>query len=145
MLIIIVALVPVFTLQSVEGRIFRPLALTYSFALIGALVFALTLVPALCAAMFRPRHAKLQEPPWIERLRARYRLSLSWLLERRGRALPAAFVLPVLAGLALPRLGPECLPELDEGDIQLVVEVPPSLAREKGHDIPLGVPARNPA
>jgi len=46
--------------------------------------------------MFRPRHAKLQEPPWIERLRARYRLSLSWLLERRGRALAAAFVLPVL-------------------------------------------------
>jgi len=52
MLIIIAALVPVFTLQSVEGRIFRPLALTYSFALIGALVFALTLVPALCAVLF---------------------------------------------------------------------------------------------
>src|SRR5439155_1672179 len=66
MLIIIAALMPVFTLQSVEGRIFRPLALTYSFALIGALVFALTLVPALCAALFRPRHAKLEEPPWVE-------------------------------------------------------------------------------
>src|SRR5439155_1301389 len=68
MLIIIAALMPVFTLQSVEGRIFRPLALTYSFALIGALVFALTLVPAQCAALFRPRHAKLEEPPWVERL-----------------------------------------------------------------------------
>ena len=58
MLIIIAALVPVFTLESVEGRIFRPLALTYSFALVGALVFSLTLVPALCAALFRPRHAQ---------------------------------------------------------------------------------------
>ena len=58
MLIIIAALVPVFTLQSVEGRIFRPLALTYSFALIGALVFALTLVPAVCAALLRPRDAQ---------------------------------------------------------------------------------------
>ncbi|HWB77031.1 MAG TPA: efflux RND transporter permease subunit, partial [Nannocystaceae bacterium] len=49
MAVIIAALIPVFTLQSVEGRIFRPLALTYSFALLGALVFALTIVPALLA------------------------------------------------------------------------------------------------
>jgi cobalt-zinc-cadmium resistance protein CzcA len=68
MLIIIAALVPVFTLQQVEGRIFRPLALTYSFALVAALVLALTLVPALCALGFmrgRP-HA---EPRWIEKAR----------------------------------------------------------------------------
>jgi len=142
MLIIIAALVPVFTLQSVEGRIFRPLALTYSFALIGALVFALTLVPALCAALFRPRHAQLQEPAWVERLRARYRRCLSWLLERRGRVLAAAFVLPALAGLTLTRLGTEFLPELDEGDIQLFVEMPPSIALEKGQDILLEVRRR---
>ncbi len=84
MLIIIAALVPVFTLQSVEGRIFRPLSLTYSFALVGALVFSLTLVPALCAALFRPRHARLQEPVWVEGLRAGYRRSLAWLLDRRA-------------------------------------------------------------
>ena len=142
MLIIIAALVPVFTLQSVEGRIFRPLALTYSFALIGALVFALTLVPALCAALFRPRHAKLEEPPWVERLRAGYRRSLSWLLERRGKVLAAAFVLPALAVLTLTRLGTEFLPELDEGDIQLFVEMPPSIALEKGQDILLEVRRR---
>jgi cobalt-zinc-cadmium resistance protein CzcA len=135
MLIIIAALVPVFTLQSVEGRIFRPLALTYSFALIGALVFALTLVPALCAALFRPRHARLEEPGWIEWLRARYRRSLSWLLERRGMALTAAFALLALGALTLTRLGTEFLPELDEGDIQLFVEMPPSIALEKGQDI----------
>src|SRR2546430_16037370 len=70
-LISIAALVPVFTLQSLEGRIFRPLALTYSCALIGALVFPLPLVPALCASLFRPRHAQLREPAWVERLRAR--------------------------------------------------------------------------
>ena len=55
MLIIIAALVPVFTLEQVEGRIFRPLALTYSFALVAALVLALTLVPALCAIGFAAR------------------------------------------------------------------------------------------
>src|SRR5258706_2168982 len=87
MLIIIAALVPVFTLESVEGRIFRPLALTYSFALVGALVFALTLVPALCAALFRPQHARLEEPKWIERLRSVYRRSLTWALGHRVKVI----------------------------------------------------------
>src|SRR6202795_4969122 len=119
MLIIIAALVPVFTLQSVEGRIFRPLALTYSFALIGALVFAITLVPALCAVLFRPHHARLHEPAWIESMRARYRRSLAGLLERRGLVLVAALGLLALGAATFTRLGTEFLPELDEGDIQL--------------------------
>ena len=135
MLIIIAALVPVFTLQSVEGRIFRPLALTYSFALIGALVFALTLAPALCAALFRPRHARLQEPAWVERLRASYRRSISWLLGRRTLVLAAAFAMLALGAFTITRLGTEFLPELDEGDIQLFVEMPPSISLEKGQDI----------
>jgi cobalt-zinc-cadmium resistance protein CzcA len=142
MLIIIAALLPVFTLQSVEGRIFRPLALTYSFALVGALVFSLTLVPALCAALFRPRHAMLQEPGWTERLRERYRRSLSGLLERRTMVLAAAFALLALGALTLTRLGTEFLPELDEGDIQLFVEMPPSIALEKGQSILLDVRQR---
>ena len=142
MLIIIAALVPVFTLQSVEGRIFRPLALTYSFALAGALLFALTLVPALCAVLFRPHHARLQEPAWIERLRAAYRRSLGWMLAHRPMVIAAAFVLLALGGLTLTRLGTEFLPELDEGDIQLFVEMPPSIALEKGQEILLEVRRR---
>src|SRR5262245_337996 len=109
MLIIIAALVPVFTLQSVEGRIFRPLALTYSFALIGALVFSLTLVPALCAGLFRPSDARLQEPRWTERLRAAYRRRLSLLLERRAAVLVAAFVLLATGAFTITRLGTEFL------------------------------------
>jgi len=142
MLIIIAALVPVFTLESVEGRIFRPLALTYSFALVGALVFSLTLVPALCAALFRPRHAQLEEPAWIDRLRAAYRRSLLWILGRRPKAIAAAFLLLALGGLAVLRLGTEFLPELDEGDIQLFVEMPPSISLKKGQDILLEVRQR---
>jgi len=142
MLIIIAALLPVFTLESVEGRIFRPLALTYSFALVGALVFSLTLVPALCAALFRPEHARLEEPAWIERLRARYRRSLAWALERRPAVIGAAFALLALGGLTATQLGTEFLPELDEGDIQLFVEMPPSIALEKGQDILMEVRRR---
>src|ERR1051325_975235 len=103
MLIIIAALVPVFTLESVEGRIFRPLALTYSFALIGALVFALTLVPALCGALFRPRHARLEEPSWIERLRERFRRALGRALERRALTLALAAGTLALGALTVTR------------------------------------------
>ena len=142
MLIIIAALVPVFTLQSVEGRIFRPLALTYSFALIGALVFALTLVPALCAVLFRPHHARLQEPGWIDWLRRRFKASLALVLRRRSVAVVTAFVVLGLGGLTITRLGTEFLPELDEGDIQLFVEMPPSIALAKGQDILLEVRQR---
>jgi len=142
MLIIIAALIPVFTLQSVEGRIFRPLALTYSFALIGALVFALTAVPAVCAALFRPRDAQLKEPGWIERLRVGYRRNLAWVLERRALVFGAALVMLALGALTSTRLGTEFLPELDEGDIQLFVEMPPSISLEKGQDILLEVRKR---
>ena len=142
MLIIIAALVPVFTLQSVEGRIFRPLALTYSFALVGALIFALTLVPALCAALLRPHHARLQEPGWIEWLRLRFKATLARALRSRLPVVAAAFVVLGLGGLTLSRLGTEFLPELDEGDIQLFVEMPPSIALAKGQDILLEVRRR---
>jgi len=142
MLIIIAALVPVFTLESVEGRIFRPLALTYSFALVGALVFALTLVPALCAALFRPSHARLEEPAWIERMRKAYRRSLEWTLGHRKQVILAAFILLALGAFTLTRLGTEFLPELDEGDIQLFVEMPPSISLQKGQEILLEVRRR---
>ena len=142
MLIIIAALVPVVTLQSVEGRIFRPLALTYSFALVGALIFALTLVPALCAALLRPHHARLQEPGWIEWLRLRFKATLARALRSRLPVVVAAFVVLGLGALTLTRLGTEFLPELDEGDIQLFVEMPPSIALAKGQDILLEVRRR---
>ena len=143
MLIIIAALVPVFTLQSVEGRIFRPLALTYSFALVGALVFALTLVPALCAALFRPRHAQLRGAG-LDRAAARARTGGRWpgCSSAGAPVIAAAFVLLALGVLTITRLGTEFLPELDEGDIQLFVEMPPSIALEKGQDILLEVRQR---
>jgi cobalt-zinc-cadmium resistance protein CzcA len=129
MLIIIAALVPVFTLEQVEGRIFRPLALTYSFALVAALVLALTLVPALCAVGLA--HGKpVAEPRWLERLRMRYRGWLGSALARRRLAVAAAGVfLAVTLGVGL-RLGTEFLPELDEGDFVIFVEMPPSIAQE---------------
>ena len=129
MLIIIAALVPVFTLQQVEGRIFRPLALTYTFALVAALVLALTLVPALCAVGFA-RGKPVSEPRWIERARIGYGARLGRLLGwRRPILLLAALFLGVTV-LSGAHMGTEFLPELDEGDFVVFVEMPPSIAQE---------------
>ena len=129
MLIIIAALVPVFTLEQVEGRIFRPLALTYSFALLAALILALTLVPALCA-LGLARGRPVSEPRWVEKTRARYRAWLGRALARRRLALGAAAVFFLLTIALGTRLGTEFLPELDEGDFVVFVEMPPSIAQE---------------
>jgi cobalt-zinc-cadmium resistance protein CzcA len=135
MLIIIAALIPVFTLERVEGRIFRPLALTYSFALVGGLVFALTLVPALCAALIHPRHAMIEEPRFLVRLRGLYRRLLEFALGHRLLAVAGAVLLLLAGGLSVARLGTEFLPELDEGDVHVFVEMPASIALARGQDI----------
>ncbi|SMF94908.1 cobalt-zinc-cadmium resistance protein CzcA [Methylomagnum ishizawai] len=135
MLIIIAALIPVFTLERVEGRIFRPLALTYSFALVGGLVFALTLVPALCAALIQPRHAMIEEPRFLVFLRGKYRRLLEFALDHRASTLLAGVALLVAGGVSISRLGSEFLPELDEGDVHVFVEMPSSIALGKGQDI----------
>ena len=134
MLIIIAALLPVFTLESVEGRLFRPLALTYAFALTGALVFSLTVIPALCAFVFKPRHADITEPAWIDAVRSRYRRLLEWTLAHRKATAACAGGLLLLGGFAISHIGTEFLPELDEGDIAIFVEMPNSIAMEKAQE-----------
>jgi len=135
MAIIIAALIPVFTLQRVEGRIFRPLALTYSFALLGALVFALTVIPALCAVVLRPRDADVREPKLLVRMRDTYERLVRWLCGRRILVVAGVAGLMLTTGLVASRLGSEFLPELDEGDIVIFVEMPPSIALERGGQI----------
>ncbi|MGE0808321.1 MAG: efflux RND transporter permease subunit [Burkholderiaceae bacterium] len=138
MAIVIAALIPVFTLQSVEGRIFRPLALTYTFALLGALAFSLTIVPALCAFLFRPGSRIGAEPALFERLRLRYQAGIGRLIEQpKTRLMPIAIAaaMLVLAVLAASRLGTEFLPELDEGDIYVLVQMPSSISLETGQQV----------
>jgi heavy metal efflux system protein len=135
MAIIIAALIPVFTLQRIEGRIFHPLAMTYSFALAGALVFALTAVPALCALLLRPHDGSEGEPRFVVRLRELYARALT-LTQRRRLATGVAAVALLAGGVfAQSRLGSEFLPELDEGDLVIFVEMPPSVSLETGGTI----------
>lgn len=138
MAIVIAALIPVFSLQSIEGRIFRPLAMTYSFALLGALVFAMGLVPALCALLLKPKHVMVEEPKIFDRAHHGYQHWIGRVLNtaKSRMAVMAVFVsVLVVAGVSAKWLGTEFLPELDEGDAYVLVQMPASISLEKGQEV----------
>lgn len=134
MAIIVAALIPVFSLERVEGRIFRPLALTYSLALAGALVLALTVVPALCALLLRPGDVA-GEPRVLAAVRNGYARVLGWFLDHGWASAVLAAALLTAGGAVGSRLGSEFLPELDEGDLVVFVEMPASISLERGQDV----------
>ncbi|MFO0652732.1 MAG: CusA/CzcA family heavy metal efflux RND transporter [Polyangiales bacterium] len=134
--IITAALLPIFTMERVEGRIFAPMALTYGFALLGALVWSLTIVPALSRVAIRlPKataHGGHAEPAWITALRARYERTIARTLSHPiivVAALVAAVAVTVGAGRGL---GSEFLPELNEGGMFVTAVFPASQSLEEG-------------
>ena len=116
--IIIVAYLPIFTLQRVEGRLFRPMAWTVAFALLGALLFALLIAPVLCSLILKQDAAEWRNPAlaWIRR---RYAATLDWCFNHQkftlGSGLCALIVILFLAFSGI--VGSEFLPHLDEGAI----------------------------
>jgi cobalt-zinc-cadmium resistance protein CzcA len=127
MVIIIAAHLPIFALQRHEGRIFSPMAYTVVFALIGALVLAMTLVPVLAVAWLDPRRPH-REPRFMGWLLEHYRRAIDWALVR-PRIVIGAAVVALVASLALAQtLGTEFLPELNEGTIWVNATFPPSLS-----------------
>ena len=138
MAIVIAALIPVFSLQSIEGRIFRPLAMTYSFALLGALVFAMGLVPALCALLLKPKHVMVEEPKIFDQAHHGYQSWIGQVLGNTKKRLTVLIVfiaVLVAAGISGKWLGTEFLPELDEGDAYVLVQMPASISLQKGQDV----------
>jgi cobalt-zinc-cadmium resistance protein CzcA len=124
MLIIIAAYLPLLTLSSIEGLLFRPMALTIVFALTGAVLFALFVVPTLAALLLRGGYADMENPV-LTRLRPLYAGALRFLLRHRWPAV--ALVVAALAAITLgifPRLGTEFLPYLDEGVIWVRANFP---------------------
>ncbi|MEQ1870914.1 MAG: CusA/CzcA family heavy metal efflux RND transporter [Vicinamibacterales bacterium] len=117
-LIIMIVYLPILTLEGVEGKMFRPMALTVVFALIGSLVLALTLMPVLASLGFKAT-ASEHEPRLIHWLKARYR---PWLHRTVARPLftgaIAAGVFVASLGL-VPFMGAEFIPKLDEGAVAL--------------------------
>jgi cobalt-zinc-cadmium resistance protein CzcA len=133
--IIIVAFVPIFTFQRVEGKIFTPVALTLSFALLGALLLTFTLLPTLLSITLRRGSLAERHKPWLDALQARYRRLLAAVVRQPRRTLLPSFALVLAAVLLAPQLGTEFLPRLDEGNIWLTVTLPTSASLETSQQV----------
>ena len=125
--IIITAYLPIFTLQSVEGRLFKPMAWTVAFALLGALIFSMIIAPVLSSFLFRKGARELKNPV-MQYLTVRYRKSVTWAIDHRGLTVGVAVVgLFIALYLALGGvIGSEFLPHLDEGAIWVRGTLAPS-------------------
>src|SRR5215471_14294807 len=127
MIIIITAHIPIFTLQRHEGRIFAPMAWTVTSALVGSLMFSLSLVPLLCYFFLR-RGVSEKENAVIRFFKSLYRPSLGWALENRGLVVMVAVVLLAASMWTLSGLGSEFLPELNEGTMWVNINFPPGIS-----------------
>jgi len=125
--IIVTAYLPIFTLQRVEGKLFKPMAWTVAFALLGALIFSMLIAPALASLLFRG-DAKQWQNPVMAFLTTRYRKTVHWAIRNRwvtvGGAVVALLVSAFLAFSGV--IGSEFLPHLDEGAIWVRGTLAPS-------------------
>ncbi|MCU0869011.1 MAG: CusA/CzcA family heavy metal efflux RND transporter [Burkholderiales bacterium] len=133
--IIILAFLPIFTFQRVEGKIFSPMAWTLSFALAGAIVLTLTWVPALLSWALRRREMAERHSAWMERLRDAYRRLLARVFDRPRAVAGVAVGLLVASLVAAPGLGTEFLPKLDEGNLWLTITLPPAIALDRAKEV----------
>lgn len=129
-LIILIVFLPILFLEGVEGKMFRPMALTFMFAMMGAMLLCLTYVPMVSALFIRP--GKTARRSWGDRtvrwLEDRYERALAGALKYPALLLGAAIGLFLLAAFTFSRLGGEFIPQLDEGDIAFHIILKPGSA-----------------
>ena len=133
--IIILAFLPIFTFQRVEGKIFSPMAFTLSFALLGAIMLTLTLVPTLLSYAVKNHDLAERHSDWMHKLQENYRKLFLWAETRRKRIVAASVGLLMAALIGAPFLGSEFLPMLDEGNIWLTITLPPATMLDKTKEI----------
>ncbi|NPV35289.1 MAG: CusA/CzcA family heavy metal efflux RND transporter [Bacteroidales bacterium] len=130
-LIILIVFIPILSLTGVEGKMFRPMALTFSFALLGAMIMGFTWLPVASALFLRPGKTKKTFTEKIMNLAYKtYTPSIEWAYHHKKWVLGAGFASLILAGIVFTRLGGEFVPTLDEGDfvIQPVLRTGTSLS-----------------
>ena len=136
-MIIIVVFVPLFTLEGVAGKTFRPLAYTISLAMAGSVLFAVFLVPVLAYFfMRRPKKSKQlngERQIWVLRMMLKmYEPIVAFFVKRRYAAIILATVLLILGAIIYPRLGSEFTPRLMEGTIVVRLTLAPSISLDEG-------------
>jgi cobalt-zinc-cadmium resistance protein CzcA len=132
--IIVAAFIPLFTMQGVEGQIFNPMARTYAYALIGALIATFTVTPCL-ASLLLPEHIEEAETLLVRGLRRLYKPVLDWSLHHRKIMVTMGMVFLALTGALGSRLGSEFLPALEEGNLWIRATMPATISLEAGMPI----------
>lgn len=134
MFIIMAVYLPLFTLEGIEGKMFEPLALTFIYALSGAFIVSLTVIPVACYLVFR-KPIKERHNPVLDLLRKLYVPALKWCLSHNFVLAFMATAMLVFALSLLPSLGSEFIPSLDEGSLWLRMRMPPSIAHRKTEEV----------
>jgi heavy metal efflux system protein len=129
--IIVAAFIPLFTMQGVEGQIFSPMARTYAYALVGALLATFTVTPCLTSLML-PQQVREVETILVRGLRAAYTPALRWSLHNRKVTIAAGMIFLAFSLLLGSRLGSEFLPTLEEGNLWIRATMPPTISLEAG-------------
>ncbi|MBX3261868.1 MAG: efflux RND transporter permease subunit [Labilithrix sp.] len=135
---IVLAYLPIFTLERVEGKLFRPMAWTVAFALVGALLVSITVVPVLTTLLFR-RRLRERENPLLHVMWRGYRWALARLLPRPRVVFAVAALLLAADALLLRRVGTEFLPHLDEGAVWMRATMPVNVSLSEAEAIVDGV------
>ncbi|MEO9477684.1 MAG: CusA/CzcA family heavy metal efflux RND transporter [Cyclobacteriaceae bacterium] len=126
-LIILVVFVPIMTLTGIEGKMFQPMAMTVSFAILGAMILSLTYVPVVSAIFLKKdiSSTKTFADRIINRMRDMYRPSLEWSLRFPRAVLSFSFALMLVAVVVFMRMGGEFIPTLEEGDLAMQMTLQP--------------------
>ena len=128
-MVTVAAFIPLFTMQGPEGQIFGPMARTYGYALVGALIATFTVSPVL-ASILLPEQVKETETIVVRALRSAYTPVLRWTLANRKSAAVTRIVFLAAVGFLVPRLGTEFLPALEEGNLWIRASMPPTISLE---------------
>jgi cobalt-zinc-cadmium resistance protein CzcA len=125
--IIVAAFLPLFTMQGVEGKVFGPMALTYGFALTGALLLALTFSPVMASLLLKPK-AEERETFLVRWLNRAYKPLLRGALARPLMTVALAFAALVATLATLPLIGGEFMPKLEEGNLWVRASMPNTIS-----------------
>ncbi|WP_447980335.1 efflux RND transporter permease subunit [Candidatus Nitrospira bockiana] len=128
--IIVVAFIPLFTMTGVPGKIFAPMSITYGFAMVGALIMAFTLAPALCSFLLTGP-VKEEDTAFVRLSRRGYLWVLRWALSHQTLVVVTAVLLLVMTLVAMQFIGGEFMPALEEGNLWVRATMPVDISFEE--------------
>lgn len=133
--IIITAYLPLFAFERVERKLFTPMAFTVGYALLGALLVALFLIPGIGYALYRRKPRKIYHNKWLEKLTLKYSETVNKILTEPKKVIVSVVTIFIVAMGLTAYVGKDFLPVLDEGSIWLQVNLPPGITVEKSREL----------